>query len=178
MMKNQIVNRDNQEKIAALFTSTFETSEGHEEGALVGELASRLAFEIDDERVICFASFEKTKMIGAIFFTELIYQEATRVYMLAPVAIDPHYQGQGFGQALINEGLDLLRKRSISLVVTYGDPAFYSKVGFAPVIELIPPPLKPSMPYGWLGQTLTDEEIPKLKSVPICVEEFNDPIYW
>ncbi|CAD7778098.1 MAG: hypothetical protein KIIPBIDF_00975 [Candidatus Methanoperedenaceae archaeon GB50] len=46
--------------------------------------------------------------------------------MLAPVAVSTEHQRKGIGQALINYGLDELKKRSVSIVVTYGDPSFYS----------------------------------------------------
>jgi len=64
-------------------------------------------------------------------------------------------------------------------VVTYGDPSFYSKVGFQPLSEnVIQAPLMLSMPEGWLGQSLTKEPIPTVNDRPRCVKEFNDPVYW
>jgi predicted N-acetyltransferase YhbS len=99
--------------------------------------------------------------------------------MLAPVAVGAEHQGKGIGQALINYGLNQLKKRSVNAVVTYGDPSFYSKVGFQALSEnVIQAPLKLSMPFGWLGQSLTEEPIPTINERPMCVKEFNDPVYW
>ncbi len=85
----------------------------------------------------------------------------------------------GIGQALINHGLKELKSRSVSVVITYGDPSFYSKVGFQGLSEqVIQSPLKLSMPEGWLGQSLTNKPIPTIKERPICVEEFKDPALW
>jgi putative acetyltransferase len=99
--------------------------------------------------------------------------------MLSPVAISTVHQGKGIGQALIRFGLDELINRSATLVVTYGDPAFYSKVGFRALSDdVIHAPLPLSMPEGWLGQTLSGEAIPILKSRPACVKEFDNPAYW
>jgi predicted N-acetyltransferase YhbS len=63
--------------------------------------------------------------------------------------------------------------------VTYGDPAFYEKVGFRPVSQdTLPPPLDLSQPDGWLAQSLTDNEVPRLHGPSTCVPAFNDPVFW
>jgi predicted N-acetyltransferase YhbS len=99
--------------------------------------------------------------------------------MLAPVAVSTPHQGKGIGQELIKHGLDALRQRSVSVVVTYGDPSFYGKVGFESLAEsVIRAPLDLSMPAGWLGQSLTANPIPTIPERPTCVAEFNDPAYW
>jgi len=90
--------------------------------------------------------------------------------MLAPVAVTTQHQGKGVGQALINYGLQELKNRSVAVVITYGDPSFYSKVEFQALSEaVIQAPLKLSMPEGWLGQSLTEEPIPTINERPTCV---------
>ena len=75
--------------------------------------------------------------------------------------------------------LNELINRDVDVVVTYGDPSYYSKTGFQPLSEsVIQAPLNLSMPEGWLGQSLNQESIPTIHERPRCVEEFNDPIYW
>ena len=99
--------------------------------------------------------------------------------MLAPVAVSTEHQGKGVGQALINHGLGELKTRSVNVAITYGEPSFYSRVGFEPLSEkVIQAPLKLSMPIGWLGQSLTEESIPTIDERPTCVKEFNNPVYW
>ena len=118
-------------------------------------------------------------LVASIFFTRLHFDDPVRIYMLAPVAVSTPYQGKGVGQSLIHYGLNALESRSVDVVVTYGDPAFYAKVGFQFLPEaVIQAPLKLSMPGGWLGQSLTDEPIPKLNQRPTCVKAFNNPVYW
>ena len=59
------------------------------------------------------------------------------------------------GQALITHGLEKLTEKGVDIVVTYGAPAFYAKVGFLPLSpETIPPPFDLSQPDGWLGPPL------------------------
>lgn len=178
-MNYQILDNENKNKVAELFTSVFTSSEGEKEGKLIGNLSSEISSNIDNEEIICFGAYENESLIGSIFFTRLRFNESILVYMLAPVAVSTEHQGKGIGQALINYGLNSLKNRSVNVAITYGDPSFYSKVGFEPLSEdVIQAPLKLSMPVGWLGQSLTSDPIPTINERPICVEEFNDPAYW
>jgi len=178
-MDYQTLDKSNQKEVKELFTSVFTSSEGEKEGMLIGNLSSELASSIDNEETICFGVYENESLIGSIFFTRLKFNSSIQVFMLAPVAVSTENQGKGIGQALINHGLNELKKRSVSAVVTYGDPNYYSKVGFQALSEnLIQAPLKLSMPEGWLGQSLMVAPIPVINERPECVREFNDPVYW
>lgn len=178
-MQHKILNKNSREEVAALFFNVFASSEGENEGKLIGGLALELATGIDNQDIICFGTYENEALIGSVFFTRLRFNNAMRVYMLAPVAVRTEHQGKGIGQSLINFGIDNLKSRAVSVVITYGDPGFYSKVGFGSLSEdVIQAPLELSMPEGWLGQSLTGEPIPTINELPTCVEQFNDPAYW
>jgi predicted N-acetyltransferase YhbS len=178
-MIHRILDKSKQKEVEELFTSVFTSSEGEKEGKLIGSLSSQLASNIDNNEIICIGVSEDETLIGSIFFTRLQFSKPIQVYMLAPVAVIAEHQGKGIGQALINYGLNELKRRLANVAVTYGDPSFYSKVGFQPLSEsVIQAPLKLSMPFGWLGQSLTGEPIPTINQRPLCVKEFNDPVYW
>jgi putative acetyltransferase len=178
-MNFRILDNNSMDEVASLFTSVFLSSEGEQEGRLIGSLASKLAARIDNQEIICIGAYEDGTLIGAIFFTRLRFDDPIEAYMLSPVAVSTVHQGRGTGQAMIRFGLNELKNRSAALVVTYGDPAFYSKVGFQALSEdVIQAPLPLSMPEGWLGQFLSGEAIPILKSRPACTQEFNNPAYW
>ena len=178
-MNYQILDKKNQKEIEQLFTSVFTSSEGENEGMLIGELSSKLASNIDNKETICFGAYEGELLIGSIFFTRLQFNDPINVYMLAPVAINTKHQGKGIGQALINYGLIELQKRSVNVAITYGDSSFYSKVGFKSLsTNVIQSPLELSMPAGWLGQSLTADPIPTIHERPTCVKDFNNPVYW
>ena len=178
-MIHQTLDKSKQKEVAELFTSVFTSSEEEKEGGLIGKLSSELASNIDNKVIVCFGVYENKSLIGSIFFTCLNFSGPIQVYMLAPVAVSTEHQGKGIGQALINYGLKELKERSVNIAVTYGDPSFYSKVGFQALSEnVIQAPLKLSMPFGWLGQPLTGESIPTINERPTCVKEFNDPVYW
>ena len=167
------------EEVAGLFTSVFSASEGAAEGALIGGLASDLAARADNQEMVGVGAYDEGALVGAIYFTRLRFDEPSDVYLLAPVAVRTEYQGKGLGQALIRSGLQLLKQRDVLVVVTYGDPAFYSRMGFRALSEdQIQAPLALSMPEGWLGLSLSGGEVPILKGRPACVAEFDDPDYW
>ena len=178
-MNHRTLNTSKQSEISELFRSVFTASEGENEGELIGQLVNKLAASINHQDIICFGAYEADLLIGVIFFTRLQFDQPTQIYMLAPVAIDTQYQGRGVGQSLINYGLDEMKNRSVAVVITYGDPAFYSRIGFQALSEkVIQAPLTLSLPQGWLGQSLTDQPIPTIDGRSRCVEAFNDPVYW
>ncbi|MCI5132129.1 MAG: N-acetyltransferase, partial [Candidatus Electrothrix sp. EH2] len=144
-----------------------------------GGFASKLSLRIDNQEIICIGTYTQESLIGSIFFTCLRFKEAIRVYLLAPVAVSTKQQRKGVGQALIGYGLHELKKRSATVVITYGDPLFYSKVGFQALSEkVIKAPRQLSRPEGWLALSLTEEPIPTLNDRPVCVKEFDNPLYW
>lgn len=180
-MNFKILDSKSKDEVASLFTSSFSSSEGEQEGRLIGSLASTLAAHIDNQDIICIGAYQDETLIGAIFFTRLRFDDpiAIEAYMLSPVAVTTAKQGRGTGRAMIRFGLDELKNRSATLVVTYGDPSFYAKVGFQALSEdVIQAPLPLSMPEGWLGQSLSGEVIPIIKSRPVCTQEFDNPAYW
>lgn len=173
-----IDNKDTNEVIE-LFTSVFTSSEGEEEGKLISRLVSELAPLIDNKEIYCFGAYSQGLLVGSIFFTRLTFKGNHSVYMLAPVAVRTEYQGEGIGQSLINYGLEVMKDLFVATVVTYGDPSYYSRVGFQPLSEgVIKAPLELSMPIGWQGCSLTGKAIPVIDERPRCIEAFNDPIYW
>jgi predicted N-acetyltransferase YhbS len=166
--------------IVELFTATFTDSEGAEEGALIGALARRLITETPTEDLRVFTAWEDGALLGGIFFTRLTYMGDPRtVFMMAPVAVATAHQGKGIGQRLIAHGLDALRQEGVDIVVTYGDPGFYGRVGFASVPEAdLPAPHPLGQPEGWIAQPLAQTPISPLRGPARCVEAFNDPALW
>ncbi|WP_371060548.1 GNAT family N-acetyltransferase [Rhodosalinus sp. 5P4] len=171
---------DRAEEIIALFESTFGASEGAEEGRLIGTLVKNLLETTKDEDLAVFTAREGGVLAGAIIFSRLAYDEDARiVFLLAPVAVETGRQGQGIGQALLNHGLAAMRDRGADVAITYGDPAYYGKVGFAPIGEdTAAPPHPLQQPEGWLAQNLTTRPLDPLKGRARCVPAFDDPAYW
>ncbi len=166
--------------IADLFASTFTASEGAEEGALIGALARRLIAQTPAKDLRVFTAWEEGTLLGGIFFTRLSYLGDPRtVFMMAPVAVATGHQGKGIGQRLIAHGLDVLRQEDVDIAVTYGDPAFYGRVGFKPVSEAdLPAPQPLNQPQGWIAQSLTEAPLTPLSGPVRCVVAFDDPVLW
>jgi predicted N-acetyltransferase YhbS len=163
----------------ALFISVFTRSESESEGILIGNLAKELMAGTDRRDLYGFVAVDREQIIGSIFFSRLAFEMNTKVFVLSPVAIHSDYQGLGIGQNLINHGLSELKRSGVKMVVTYGDPAFYSKVGFHPISEdTVRAPFKLSQPEGWLGQSLTGTPIETIPGRCSCVKALNKPAYW
>ena len=169
-----------EQEMIDLFSSTFTASEGAEEGALIGDLVRNLLGGTAEDDLFVFTAQEAGVLVGGIVFSRLTYDQDDRtVFLLAPVAVATGHQGQGVGQRLLNHGLAALRDAGVDIAVTYGDPNYYSKVGFAPITEAFAPaPFKLNHPEGWLGQSLTNREMTPLKGPSRCVEALNDPAFW
>ncbi|MCF7996058.1 MAG: N-acetyltransferase [Chromatiaceae bacterium] len=169
-----------EEAIIELFRATFTASEGAEEGALIGNLVHNLLASTAQQDRFIFIAEEDGAIIGGIFFSRLTYEQDQRtVFVLAPVAVATDQQGKGIGQRLLTHGLAVLRSAGVDIVMTYGDPGYYAKVGFKPISEAdAAAPFKLKQPEGWLAQSLTDQAMTPLKGPSRCVEALNDPVYW
>jgi predicted N-acetyltransferase YhbS len=167
-------------EIVDLFAATFTASEGAAEGALIGSLVRDLLDRTPPDDIRVFTASEEGALAGAVIFTRLRYAgDARTVVLLSPMAVAPGRQGRGIGQALIRHGLDALRAEGADVALTYGDPAFYGRVGFVPVTEATAPPPQPlSHPEGWIGQALDGGDLAPLAGPATCAAALDDPAYW
>jgi putative acetyltransferase len=146
---------------------------------MIGELAKDLLNNTKANDLYCFVATENEEIIGSIFFTRMTFESGINAFILAPVAIHTNHQGMGIGQKLINFGLNALSEDGVELVLTYGDPNFYSKVGFGVVSEkVVPAPLPLKFPNGWQGQPLVGDKIEPIAGESHCVEALSKPEYW
>ena len=165
--------------IADLFTAVFTESEDSAAGHLIGQLARDLLADAGHEPIYCFVAEAEAQLVGAIFFSRLCFPDRASVFILAPVAVATSHQGKGIGQHLIGHGLDAMRELGVQVALTYGDPAFYVKVGFQAIAPaLVPPPFTLTQPEGWLGQSLDQSPVPQLQAPSTCVPALNNPAYW
>jgi predicted N-acetyltransferase YhbS len=169
-----------QAQVEDLFESVFTDSEGPEEGRMIGALARDLMARTPPNDFQGFVATDAGRPVGAIFFTRLTFDDDIDAFILAPVAVETGHQGRGIGQGLIRHGLEALRQHGVRVAVTYGDPAFYSKVGFRPVsVDRITPPFALSQPEGWLAQSLDDTPLESMTlGTCDCVAALRDPAYW
>lgn len=169
-----------EQDLIQLFTATFTASEGVDEGTLIGDLVRRLLTDTPANDLHVFAAEDAGGLVGGCIFSRLTYPEDVRtVFILAPVAVASERQGQGIGQQLLCHALGVLREAGVAIVVTYGDPGFYAKVGFQPVSEAdAAAPFRLKYPHGWQGQSLTGTDWRPLQGDSRCVSALNDPVFW
>ena len=73
-------------------------------------------------------------IVGHVMFTRSWLDAPRRlvdVQVLSPVAVRPVRQRQGIGAGLVRAGLAVMVERSVPVVFLEGDPAYYSRLGFA-----------------------------------------------
>ena len=179
--------------IVDLFRETFTASEGAAEGASIGALVRDLLVGTAPEDIHVFiaeaedpipaaapAAIPAAIPAAAAIFTRLSYpQDERMVFLLSPLAVATARQGRGIGQELLVQALEALRTDGVDVVMTYGDPAFYGKVGFALISQDIArPPLPLSQPEGWLGYWLGAGGSAPLVGRSTCVRALRDPHHW
>ncbi|WP_045399019.1 GNAT family N-acetyltransferase [Vibrio campbellii] len=165
-------------EMIALFTQTFSDSEGEVEGKTIGSLVGDLLSTTPERELKGFVAKQDERLISGVLFTPLRFENGEVGYLLSPMATLTECQGKGVGQALINFGLKQLKQQGIELVFTYGDPNFYSRVGFQQVTEAqFKAPHTLSFPHGWLAQSLAGELTP-IQGTSYCVKGLDSPAYW
>lgn len=178
-MQLQHFNTSQTEWVIALFTRVFTDSEGEAEGLLLGQLVSDLIATTAPEDLIGCVAVDENKVLGTIFFSRFQLPTLMSAFLLSPVAIATEQQGQGLGQRLIQFGLAHLKEMGAEVAITYGDPNFYSKVGFHHISEaIIQAPVPLSHPEGWLAQSLTGRPIRHHIGATQCAKALQNPQYW
>lgn len=77
---------------------------------------------------------EDGDVVGHVLFTALPTRVDGRdvaAVALAPLAVDPHWQGSGVGSALVREGLARLARAGFEAAIVLGHPAYYPRFGFS-----------------------------------------------
>jgi predicted N-acetyltransferase YhbS len=183
-MNIELYNFDKNDGVVEFFKNVFSTSENREEGEIIAKLVQEMQTTTPSEDIFgCIAINEalpiEKSIVGCVFFTRLDFKNTIQAFILSPMAIATRYQKQGIGQTLINFGLEYAKTQHIDLVLTYGDIAFYKKVGFAHISEsVIPAPFTLSYPDGWLAQHIKGENIKKITTKPRCVAALQHQNYW
>ena len=178
-MKISIFSASQSQGVINLFAKTFSESEGPDEGESIGHLVSDLIATTNERDIVGFVALLEEEITGCIFFSRLALPNKSVAFILSPVAIATEQQGNGIGQELIRYGIEYLRSMDVELLFTYGDPAFYSKVGFQQISpDIIKAPFKLTQPEGWLAQSLSNDEIDAIEGSSQCVDALNKQEYW
>lgn len=93
------------------------------------------------------------RVVGHIAFSPLTIAGRDQGWCgVGPVSVAPPHQRRGVGQALVREGLRLLRQDGAQGCLLVGDPGYYHRFGFRNIPELIlegvPPENFMALPLG------------------------------
>ncbi len=105
----------------------------------------------DPEVALSLVATVDMQIVGHVVFTKCgVVGSSVNVALLAPLAVDPSWQRQGIGSAIVRAGLRHLEDASVRVVCVLGDPNYYGRLGFAPETSIEPPyPLPPEWDGAW-----------------------------
>lgn len=179
-MDFRLGHKGHEDDIRSLFTQSFGDAAGAEEGAAISAFVTDMMQTTPPDDLVVWSAYDGDVQLGGAMFSRMRYpQDARTVFIMSPVAVRSKSQKSGVGQRLIRHGLDDLRARGVDVVLTYGDPQYYGKTGFAQISEQeARPPLTLSQPEGWLMQALTEAGAAPLKGPSHCVPALEKPELW
>ena len=75
------------------------------------------------------------RLVGGVRFTAVRIGGNEGAVLLGPLLVDPLVRGQGYGKALVREGLVRAQEAGFGLVLLVGDVPYYGRFGFS----IVPP---------------------------------------
>lgn len=85
----------------------------------------------DGDLTVSLVALDGSEIVGHVAFSPVrIGDPSWDWYGLGPISVRPDRQRQGFGRAMIEEGLRLLRARGAAGCALIGDPKYYGRFGF------------------------------------------------
>ena len=105
----------------------------------------------DPDVTLSLVATANSQIAGHVIFTRCgVVGNDLDVALLAPLAVDRPYQGEGIGSALVRAGLQRLQDAGVSTVLVLGDPKYYGRFGFTAETLIEPPyPLPPQWEGAW-----------------------------
>jgi len=114
--------------IAWAITSAFAVAE--HSGGNEADIVRRLRAERELEASYV-AATPAGEIVGHVAFSPVrVDGDECGWYGLGPLAVLPAWQQRGIGAALVEEGIDQLRRIGAAGCVVLGDPAYYARFGF------------------------------------------------
>lgn len=81
---------------------------------------------------------EQGELVGHVAVSPVVISDGTLDWFgLGPISVSPGHQRRGIGAQLMNAALAALRNAGAAGCVLLGDPAYYSRFGFAPNPRLV-----------------------------------------
>jgi putative acetyltransferase len=106
-------------------------------GTVVADLVDTLRGTITTGTGLSLVAEHRGQVVGHIMFTGSLLDAPRRlveVQVLSPLAVAPEHQKHGIGSALVREGLKIMAGRPVPIVFLEGDPAYYRRLVYYPVV--------------------------------------------
>ncbi len=81
----------------------------------------------------CRIAYGDDGVVAAVTFTKILIGGADGALLLGPLAVRTDRTNQGFGRALVGDGLAAAVRDGLRLVVLVGDTGYYGRMGFTAV---------------------------------------------
>ena len=77
---------------------------------------------------------EKGEIVGHIAFSPVVVEghNLTTLVGLAPMSVNPKFQGKGIGSDLVRRSIEILRDQGMTAIFVLGHPGYYPRFGFKP----------------------------------------------
>ena len=124
------------------------------------------------------------RVIGHILFTHAEVDtggESIAVSLLAPMAVDPGFQGQGIGGRLIAAGFAALEAMDVALVFVLGHPDYYPRSGFEPAGAhgiSAPYPIPERHAAAWMVKALRPDWLGRVTGRVRCAAAVDHEELW
>ncbi len=163
--------------ILALHRVAFAAAEGEEAGEIIAALVDSLLDDPTAQPLLSLVAETENALVGHILFTPVTVDGVAGGYILAPLAVSPTAQRGGIGKALIHAGLERLRQQAVPFVMVLGDPAYYSRSGFA-TSHAIRPPHDIPYPEAWMALALVEGALNEFSGTLQCADALNAREHW
>jgi putative acetyltransferase len=176
-MKIRLASIDDADEICGLHVAAFPESEG----GRVARLAVDLLAEESLPPVISLVAEMDRRVVGHVAFSPVTMEGTGEFlgYILAPLAVSPDFQKCGIGTKLIEDGIGRLSDSNPGVLLVYGDPGYYGRLGFsAAAAGCHLPPYELQYPFGWQGMVLNGCGA---RNAPVrisCVAALGYPALW
>ncbi len=129
--------------------------------------------------VLSLVAIADEALAGHVVFTTCsVAGSPDEVALLGPLAVAPARQKQGIGSAIVRAGLQQVQSAGASQVYVLGDPAYYSRFGFAPDENVTSPyPLPEEWRGAWQSLSLSGDKSP-LQGALSVPEPWRKPALW
>ncbi len=79
---------------------------------------------------LCLTGKHDGSVVGGVRFTSIAIGDEDKALLLGPLVVDPTHTGNGYGGALMREGLARAKAKGYRLIVLVGDEPYYGRFGF------------------------------------------------